>query len=259
MQLFTLLTAWNSPGKTLPIVIKLQDKFPALERRVWGPWLQRVGSAALGCSWQPGASHHALSWDQQSLAHSSTVCLSFPMAEEVTTEHSDVWEWDKQMGSAHPTSSCTQHMSNNSNKTQANISWRMQPKEAEMFWDIEGIGLGYSILYVTQKALQDWNLKWQNNYFIIKIWRGIMPKSELIKVEFQWQKIAGLQKFLNIFWLCRRKQCFTWLKNYIGRGCPMPFCSPLDTFWFWTDAFDLQVLAHVPRLKIRQRGSLSTL
>lgn len=61
----------------------------------------------------------------------------------------------------------------------------MQPKEAEVLWDIQGIGLGYSILYVTQKALQDWNLKWQKNYFILKIWRGIMPKNELIKVEFQ--------------------------------------------------------------------------
>lgn len=175
------------------MVIKLQGKFPALESGVWGPWSQRVGSAVLGCSWQPGASHHALSWDQQSLTHSSTVSLSFPMAGEVTTEHSETCEWDRQMCSAYPTSSHTQdsvspgnqHISN-SNKTHANMSLRMQPKEAGVFGDIQGIGSVKSMPYVTQKALQHWNFKWEKKYFILKIWRGIMPKSELIRVEFQW-------------------------------------------------------------------------
>lgn len=37
----------------------------------------------------------------------------------------------------------------------------MKPKKAEVVWDIQGIGFCKSILYVTQKALQNWNFKWE--------------------------------------------------------------------------------------------------
>lgn len=35
----------------------------------------------------------------------------------------------------------------------------MQPKKADVVWDIQGIGFGKSILYITQKALQHQNFK----------------------------------------------------------------------------------------------------
>lgn len=54
-------------------------------------------------------------------------------------------------------SSWNQHISN-TNKTHTNISMRVQPKKAEVFWDVQGIGFGKTVLYITQKDLEHWNL-----------------------------------------------------------------------------------------------------
>lgn len=83
-----------------------------------------------------------------------------PWQEKLPQNIPETCEWDKQMCSALPTSSCTQdsvsprnqHKSN-SNKTQTNIRSRMQPKEeAEVFWGIQGIDFGKSIPYKSQKS-----------------------------------------------------------------------------------------------------------
>lgn len=81
-----------------------------------------------------------------------------PRQEKLPQNIPETCEWDKQMCSALPTSSCTQdsvsprNHKSNSNKTQTNIRSRMQPKEeAEVFWGIQGIDFGKSIPYKSQK------------------------------------------------------------------------------------------------------------
>lgn len=151
------------------MVITTAGQIPSPEEESLGP-LDTKGCFSSSAA---GASHPALSWDQQSLTRLGTVSLSFPWQEHEHRNHRtlrELWvqvhEWDKQMCSAHPTSSCTQdsvsprnqHTSKR-NKTHANISSRKQPKKAEVVGDTQGVGFAKSILYVTQKALQHWNFK----------------------------------------------------------------------------------------------------